>query len=42
MKKKVYREKYGIKNDGDNFGNAKIIKDKVEVVKIKSKKKEVK
>lgn len=42
MKKKVYREKYGINHDGSNFGNKKVIKDTKQTIKVKSKKKEAK
>lgn len=37
MKKKVYREKYGINHDGSNFGNKKIKKDTEQIIKVKSK-----
>lgn len=42
MKKKVYIEKYETKNDDENFENMKETKGKEEIIKIKSKKKEVK
>ena len=46
MKKKVYREKYGINHDGSNYGNKEVVKNKTTVISVKKtklkKKKEVK
>ena len=39
MKKKVFREKYGIKHDGINFGNKTIIKGETVTINTKEKSK---
>ena len=46
MKKKVFREKYGINHDGSNYGNKEVVKNETTVISVKKtkpkKKKEVK